>query len=259
MTELIKITTNENGEQAVSARELYNFLEVRTAFKDWFPRMCEYGFTKQIDFCSKMSKSSGGRPALDYALTLEMSKEICMIQRTEKGKQARQYFINCEKQLKAVKPMTITEIVAANANMLVQQEKAINALKSRQVEQDEQLKQVNQSVNNISNIVATNEQNWRHDCDRILQKCANELDNELSYATRISAIRTEVYTRMKQDYSIDLNTRLKNAQKKMERLGVPKTKIKKLNKVDMIARDKKAIMAYVDVCKQMALKYKIVL
>ena len=93
---LIKVTV-DNDRPTVSARELHQFLEVRTAYKDWFPRMCEYGFAEGTDFCSFLSESTGGRPAQDAQLTIDMAKEICMIQRTEKGKQARQYFIQLEK------------------------------------------------------------------------------------------------------------------------------------------------------------------
>ena len=96
MNELIKITYN-NDRPAVSARDLHDFLEVKTAYKDWFPRMCEYGFTEGEDFCSFLSDSTGGRPAQDAVLTIDMAKEICMIQRNEKGKQARQYFLQIEK------------------------------------------------------------------------------------------------------------------------------------------------------------------
>ena len=96
MSELIKIS-NDNK---VSGRELHDFLDVGTAYKDWFPRMKEYGFDEGTDFCSKMSESTGGRPAVDHIMTIDMAKEICMIQRTEKGKQARQYFIECEKRMK---------------------------------------------------------------------------------------------------------------------------------------------------------------
>ena len=96
MNQIINISIN-NDRPTVSARELHEFLEVRTAFKDWFPRMCEYGFTEGTDFCSFLSESTGGRPAQDAQLTIDMAKEICMIQRTEKGKQARQYFIQLEK------------------------------------------------------------------------------------------------------------------------------------------------------------------
>ena len=96
MNQIINITMN-NDRPTVSARELHEFLEVKTAFKDWFPRMCEYGFTEGTDFCSFLSESTGGRPAQDAQLTIEMAKELCMIQRTEKGKQARKYFIELEK------------------------------------------------------------------------------------------------------------------------------------------------------------------
>ena len=99
MTELIKVTY-DNDRPVVSARELHDFLEVKTAYKDWFPRMCEYGFTEGQDYCSFLSDRVDGlpgKPRQDAALTIDMAKEICMIQRSEKGKQARQYFIQLEK------------------------------------------------------------------------------------------------------------------------------------------------------------------
>ena len=96
MNEIIKVNY-ENDRPTVLARELHDFLEVKTAFKDWFPRMCEYGFSEGIDFSSFLSESSGGRPAQDAQLTIEMAKEICMLQRNQRGKQARQYFIQLEK------------------------------------------------------------------------------------------------------------------------------------------------------------------
>ncbi len=97
MNEIIKVNY-ENERPTVSGRELHGFLEVGTQYKDWFPRMVEYGFIEGLDFSSFLSESTGGRPATDHQLTIEMSKEIAMIQRNEKGKQARQYFIALEKQ-----------------------------------------------------------------------------------------------------------------------------------------------------------------
>ena len=94
--ELIPI--NYEGEQpTVSARDLHDGLEIKTAFKDWFPRMAEYGFEAGKDFSSKMSESTGGRPAMDYEVSVDMAKQICMLQRSEKGRQYRQYFIDLEK------------------------------------------------------------------------------------------------------------------------------------------------------------------
>lgn len=96
MNELIKINY-EAETPTVSARDLHAGLEIKTAFKDWFPRMAEYGFEAEKDFCSKMSESTGGRPAADYEISVDMAKQICMIQRSEKGKQYRQYFLDLEK------------------------------------------------------------------------------------------------------------------------------------------------------------------
>lgn len=98
MNELIKVTINENNEPIVSGRELYENLTIDTPYKQWFDRMCEYGFSEGIDFCTILCESTGGRPSTDHAVKLDMAKEIAMIQRNEKGKLARQYFIEVEKE-----------------------------------------------------------------------------------------------------------------------------------------------------------------
>jgi anti-repressor protein len=95
MNAIIKV--NEDT-QMMSARELHESLKIATRFNDWFPRMCEYGFEEGEDFYSKMSKSTtGGRPQTDYDISMDMAKQICMIQRTPEGKQVRQYLIDLEK------------------------------------------------------------------------------------------------------------------------------------------------------------------
>ncbi len=93
------LITVSNDEQKVSARELHEKLEIKTKFSMWFERMLEFGFEPNKDFFPKMGKTSetGGRPQTDYEITIEMAKEICMIQRTPKGKQVRQYLINLER------------------------------------------------------------------------------------------------------------------------------------------------------------------
>ena len=95
MNELIPIQY-ENEKPTVSGRELHAALEIETRYNDWFLRMCEFGFQEGKDFCSILSKSSGGRPGTDHAVTIPMAKELCMLQRTAKGKQCREYFISCE-------------------------------------------------------------------------------------------------------------------------------------------------------------------
>lgn len=99
MNELIRVDYS-NDRPAVSARELHEFLEVGTRFNDWFPRMCEYGFSEGNDYYSILSNRSDdlpGKPRQDAALSIDMAKEICMLQRNEKGKIARQYFLQLER------------------------------------------------------------------------------------------------------------------------------------------------------------------
>lgn len=98
MNELIKV--NYDTEQpTVSGRELHEFLAVETPYTIWFPRMCEYGFSEPQDYITKMLDRSGGlpgKPRTDHALSIPMAKELCMLQRNERGKQARQYFLALE-------------------------------------------------------------------------------------------------------------------------------------------------------------------
>ncbi len=94
MNELLNLDSASNFP--IDGRELHDRLGVETAYKDWFPRMCEYGFAEGVDFRSNLSESTGGRPARQHSLTLSMAKEICMLQRTELGRQVRRYLIDIE-------------------------------------------------------------------------------------------------------------------------------------------------------------------
>ena len=123
MKDLIPVTQNGNGELLVSARNLYKGLEITDRFSRWFERMCEYGFTENEDYTSVKSSTVVNNGAIkelqDYALKIDMAKEISMIQRNEKGKQIRKYFIECEKQLKytSTKDKYISEIDIAKAEL----------------------------------------------------------------------------------------------------------------------------------------------
>lgn len=100
MNELIKINY-DNDRPTVLGRDLHEALCIKTPYTQWFDRMKEYGFTENTDYTSfsqNCEKPLGGRPNSDHQLTIEMAKEICMIQRSEKGKQCRQYFIAVEDQ-----------------------------------------------------------------------------------------------------------------------------------------------------------------
>lgn len=126
MKELIKIT-EQNGNQAVSMKDLYTFLEVRENWTDWTKRMLGYGFDENVDYEAvsvfrQHPNGIGGTTVKDYALTLDCAKEIAMLQRSERGKMARQYFIECEKQLRSGKYALPTTYKEALQSLLIEVE-----------------------------------------------------------------------------------------------------------------------------------------
>ena len=122
--ELIKLTKNEQGIETVNARELHAFLEVKSKFADWFKnRVSEFGFIENSDFVS-VSKilESGGR-SIEYHISIDMAKELSMLERNDKGKQARLYFIECERIAKAKQvPQSFAEALQLAANQAKQLE-----------------------------------------------------------------------------------------------------------------------------------------
>lgn len=147
--ELIKIIERE-GRQLVSGRELHEFLEIRTKYKDWFRRMVEYGFEEEIDFIRVAQKRATNNlknpvtTVIDHAISIDMAKEISMIQRTEKGKAARQYFINCEKKLKEVKKLSPMELMELQFKVLKEHEEKIAQVENKvdKLEEDMPLFQI---------------------------------------------------------------------------------------------------------------------
>ncbi len=132
MKELIKITQHE-GRQAVSARELHSFLGATERFFNWFGRQTQYGFVEGVDYtgCEEFN-TLANQTLIDFALTIDCAKEISMLQRSEKGKQARLYFIACEKKLKEVsKPLSQLELIIQSAQVLQAQQERID-----EIEQD---------------------------------------------------------------------------------------------------------------------------
>ena len=155
MDELIKVTKNENGQQIVSAKELHYFLNIETPFSTWVKRMIDYGFEEEIDFVTILLESTGGRPSEDYAISIDMAKEISMIQRTVKGKEARQYFIACEKKLKQIIPRTHLEVLQSEMALFLEKEKIKNDLiiAHKKIEQDKHKVVFAESVTGSSNSI----------------------------------------------------------------------------------------------------------
>lgn len=117
MNEVIKVTVNDNHEPVVSGRQLHEALGVKTKYADWFNRMIEYGFTENQDFLllkNEQQTGRGGHNKVDHVIKLDMAKEIAMLQRTERGKQVRQYFIQIEKDFNSPEKIMARALLMAD-------------------------------------------------------------------------------------------------------------------------------------------------
>jgi phage anti-repressor protein len=124
----------------VNARDLYAFLEVKQRFNDWITkRIAQYGFVQGIDFTRYYDSSSANpNPPIEYYLSFEMCKELSMVEKTAKGKEARLWFLECEREVlerPSHKALTTAEMFLAQAHINVEFEQRASAIEARQEEQ----------------------------------------------------------------------------------------------------------------------------
>lgn len=137
MNTMIQIHYENADRPTVSGRELWEALEVKTDYPHWFDRMTEYGFSEGKDyqtFLSDRVDGKAGKPRTDHQLTIPMAKELCMLQRTDKGKQMRQYFIAVEEQWNSPEAIMARALQLSNVKMK-QLETTVSDLQ-KQMEQD---------------------------------------------------------------------------------------------------------------------------
>lgn len=137
MNTMIQIHYENADRPTVSRRELWEALEVKTDYPHWFDRMTEYGFSEGKDyqtFLSDRVDGKAGKPRTDHQLTIPMAKELCMLQRTDKGKQMRQYFIAVEEQWNSPEAIMARALQLSNVKMK-QLETTVSDLQ-KQMEQD---------------------------------------------------------------------------------------------------------------------------
>lgn len=118
MNGLINVTLNDNHEPVVSGRQLHEALDVKTRYNDWFNRMTEYGFIENQDYLAitqkRVTAQGNSTNQVDHVIKLDMAKEIAMIQRTERGKQVRQYFIQVEKDFNSPEKIMARALLMAD-------------------------------------------------------------------------------------------------------------------------------------------------
>ena len=156
--DVIPVYDTDTGEKVVLGRELHERLKIKTAYKDWFPRMCEYGFIEGTDYSLVAQKCATNNPKnpyttrADHIITLDMAKHIAMIQRTPEGMEIRQKLIDLEKNV------AVNQFAGASKelqaifvldNRSMQHEKRISALQTNMTVDYEQQRALRRAVNRV--------------------------------------------------------------------------------------------------------------
>lgn len=134
---LIPVNVTKNDEQYVSGRDLHMFLEISTPYTMWFNRMCEYGFVENVDYMTdhkKVIRADGKvmpQTQLEHNLTIEMAKQLCMLARNEKGREAREYFIEVEREWNS--PEKVMSRALKIANNVINEQKMVIAQQEQQI------------------------------------------------------------------------------------------------------------------------------
>ena len=211
MQELIKIKNDENGNQIVSARELHDFLEVQTKFNDWFnARVKKYKFEENQDFVTltekKVTAQGNVSEYKDYAITIDMAKELSMVENNNKGSQARKYFIKCEKAFKENVQALNTSELSPELQMFGNLYKAIANQELEQKKLKADIEDNKKALQGIRDIVALTPNAWRKDTASLISKIAMKLGG----FEHIKNVREESYKILNETYRVNIKQRLLN-------------------------------------------------
>jgi anti-repressor protein len=253
MNNLITIK-NQNGKQRVSAKELYLGLGLsKTEWSRWYQINISNNdyFKENMDWAGFVV-TTNGNDSMDFAISIEFAKHIAMMARTEKSHEYRNYFIECEKQLKENKPTCIEDVLIQSLQEMKDIRQQLNEVNHNVLQANNKADETKQEVQDMRDVIALTPNAWRTDCSRIV----NEIAQKLGGFEHIRDVREESYKLLDQRMGVSLASRLLNKRKKMALEGVPKSKIDKVNKLDVITDDKKLIEGYLALIKEMAIKYK---
>lgn len=195
------ITIDDKG--LVNARELHEFLENKRQFADWIKQRIEqYGFIENEDYSISQICEKGHRAKIEYAISIDMAKELSMVENNEKGKAARKYFIQCEKQIKEFKKLSPMELL----------ELQFGALK----EQKQEIKVVREEVKDLKDNMPL----FNIDCEELQKEVrkmgVKVLGGKDSSAYKDKSIRTKVYSdiqhQIKRQFGLNSYKAIKRSQ-----------------------------------------------
>ncbi len=243
--ELVSVYETSTGEKVVYGSELHTVLGAPSVYREWIKRrISDIDAIEDEDFQGVEISTPSGQTKKDHIIKLDTAKEMAMLERNEKGKQVRRYFIQVEKKYKCAK--------SSLADLSPQLQLLIN-MEMKQKEHDQKLEELDNKVDSIKEVVALRPNAWRKESSTIINKIAQKLGGY----EHIKLIREESYRILEERMHVALGVRLANKKKTNALNGMCKSKLDKLNQLDVIADDPKLIEGYIAIIKEMAIKYGI--
>lgn len=248
--ELVPVYETSTGEKVVYGSELHEVLGAPSVYREWAKRrLTDIDAVENEDFEGVEISTPSGQTKKDHIIKLDTAKEMAMLERNEKGKQVRRYFIAIEKKYKE-RSISTSEL-SPELQMFGKLYEVVARQELQQKEQAAKLNQLDNKIDSIKEVVALNPHDWRKDTAKLISKIALHIGGY----EHIKRVREESYKLLEQRMGVSLGTRLTNKRRRMADEGICKSKRDKLNQVDVIADDKKLIEGYVAVIKDMAIKY----
>ena len=247
----IEIALGIDEEGMTTARKLYAFLDLAQGqFSRWAKsNIVDNEFATESEDYWGFDINVEGNKTQDYKLTAHFAKKLSMKGNGEKAEEAREYFTHLEERVKQ-KAIDFSQL-SPELQMFSRIFQSVAEQQLEQKRQAEKVEQLDKKVDSIKDVNALNPNSWRTDSAKIINKIALQMGGY----EHIKAIREESYKLLEERMGVALSIRLSNKKKTQALNGVSKSKIDKLNQLDVIADDKKLIQGYVSVIKDMAIKY----
>lgn len=267
--DLVPVYMTSTGERVVYGSELHAVLGVKSNYRDWIKnRLKDCDAVENEDFESfAKNLAKGGRPQTEYIIKLDTAKEMAMLERNDKGKQVRRYFIEIEKKYRTPKVpvMPMPSIQGPMQELSPQLQLLINMeLKQKEIDQkvlalESRTDRQNEAMQAVKEVMASvgQEQDFSKWVSQSIKKVAESKDFE-DNPYRYQSAWGESYKRLTDKAGCDLNVLLRNAQKRAQRNGATKSQVKGISKLSVISNDRKLKALYISCIQEMVIAYSIV-
>ncbi|RJE88591.1 hypothetical protein D3P07_11390 [Paenibacillus sp. 1011MAR3C5] len=236
--DLIKVNQSTNG-MMVDGRELHEFLGVGRDFVNWMKyRIEQYAFNEGEDYKLTLAKIGERQNVTrhNYELSLDMAKEICMVENNERGRQARKYFIECERRAKGLN----VEALSPQLQLLIQMEQRTLQLETRQQETE-------QAITTIKETFLQRDEDWRNKINSMIKGAA------FRKGGIYQDLRRQSYAMLEERGRCDLDKRLRNLVERLEAQGASKTQLKNTSRMDVIETEPRLKEIYTIIVKELAI------